>query len=345
MINLSSLFGRQKGQELFPLVCAYGQKWSGDVVVIGNDSSPTIDFYFRSRQDQVRQYSELNINKNTCESLPKVISKGCVVVLVRDTPLPVLKSLLSLNSDVAGIVWFIDDDIPGAGCDTALPQAYRKRLSSWYKKATPYLTRLCSKVWVSTPWLADKYNLPVSSVLAPVDPLFERRSLIRCFYHGTSSHVKDWEFVIEVASQVQRRNNNVVFEFIGDHALYKKCKGVPGIQILHPMKWPDYLSMTANRTMDIGLAPLLDTPFNKTRSHTKFLDICRQNAVGIYSSSFPFSSEIKKRNAGLVLPDTPESWVAGIEQLAVADRNRMCVNAAKLKNELIEHSGSLGSIL
>lgn len=156
MIDLASFFGGLKEYKLFSPAGSYHQKWTGDVVIIGNSFSPTVDFYFHSRRDQVRQYCEFNINKDALQSLPKMITQGCIVVLVRDTPLPVLKSLLSLSNDIAGVVWFIDDDIPGAGGDTALPQAYRKRLSSWYKKAMPYLTRLCSKVWVSTPWLADK---------------------------------------------------------------------------------------------------------------------------------------------------------------------------------------------
>lgn len=343
MINFSLPLIRLKEQRLFQPAGVYTKQWSGDIVVIGNCLSPTMEFYFRSRRNEVRNYSEFHINSN--EKLQDVISIGCAVILVRDTPLSILEKLLLYKKDISDVVWFIDDDIPGASGDSSLPVAYKKRLSGWYRKAKPYLASLCSKVSVSTEWLASKYNLSKSSVLSPLDPEIKQQSVIRCFYHGSSSHAQDWDFVVEVAQKVQTRNSNISFEFIGDHALYKRCKNIARVQILHPMQWQDYLSLTGSRTMDIGLAPLLDNPFNKARSHTKFLDICRQGAVGIYSSSFPLSTEIKGFNAGLVLPNNPDSWVVGIEQLALANLDPMRVGAESLKRELVKDSGTFEAII
>ena len=107
----------------------------------------------------------------------------------------------------------------------------------------------------------------------------------------------------------------------------KNVRISPRVRVLHPMPWSDYLSLTANRTMDIGLAPLLDNSFNKARSHTKFLDICRQSAVGIYSDHFPLSNDIKRHNAGTVLSNNPECWALAIERLAMTDREPIRKNA------------------
>ena len=343
MIDFSLLPCRLREQTLFLPAGCYTRKSSGDVVVIGNCKSPTMDFYFRSRKKQVRQYSEFDINST--ESLKRLVTDGCVIVLVREVPLSILRSLLSYKETVSEIIWFIDDDIPGAGGDTTLPIAYRKRLFRWYKKAKPWLARLCSKISVSTEWLAAKYNLPQSSVLSPVEPEIKQIPMVHCFYHGSASHMLDWDFVIEVATKVQQRNENIAFEFIGGHALYKKCKDIPRVRVLHPMPWSDYLSLTANRTMDIGLAPLLDNSFNKARSHTKFLDICRQSAVGIYSDHFPLSNDIKRHNAGTVLSNNPECWALAIERLAMTDREPIRKNAEQLKEELIKFSGRMDSII
>ena len=343
MVDFSLPIIGLKEQKIFQPSVLYKTQWSGDLVVAGNCLSPTMEFYFRSRQKEVRRYTEFHISSN--KKLQDVVSSGCAVILVRDVPVSVLEALSSCKENISEVIWFIDDDIPGAGADTSLPAAYRKRLSGWYKKAKPHLASLCSKVSVSTPWLAAKYNLSESSILSPLDPGMKQLPMVRCFYHGSGSHTEDWDFVIEVAKKVQQRNNNISFEFIGDHALYKRCKDIPRVQILHPLQWQDYLSLTANRSMDIGLAPLLDNLFNKARSHTKFLDICRQDAVGIFSSDFPFSKKIKEFNAGVVLPNNTDSWVAGIEKLATADRESMRVSAEHLKDELTNNSGSLGSII
>ncbi len=303
---------------------------------MGNTCSATCDFYFRSRKHQISQYAEIDItNDNQLSQLSDILTEGTLLILVRDIPLPLLKRLLQENFPVAGIVWFADDDFSAAGLDETLPKPYRKKLQSWYQKAKPYLTRLCSEIWVSTPYLAEKYQLSEKAVLPPVEPKAPvNKPVIRCFYHGSSSHTQEWAFLQKVIESVQARNSNTLFEVIGDHALYKTFRNIPRVQVLHPMSWSDYLIMTSSRAMDIGLAPLMDTPFNLARSHTKFLDICRQQAVGIYSERFPVAESIKTHNAGLVVSDSVEEWVASIECLLSSDRDVLYRNAEKLKRTL-----------
>ncbi|WP_172806913.1 hypothetical protein [Endozoicomonas arenosclerae] len=178
--------------------------------------------------------------------------------------------------------------------------------------------------------MAEKYHLPQEAVLSPTQIEPEKKPLVRCFYHGSSSHKEDWNFVLKVIRQVQNRNSNTWFELIGDHSLYKAARGIPRVQVLHPMPWPDYLAMTSSRTMDIGLAPLMDTRFNQSRSHTKLLDICRQNAVGIYSPRFSFAELIQENNAGLIAENTVDSWVIAIEQLIGMEKQDMLSSANRL---------------
>lgn len=301
-------------------------------MIVGNCSSATIEFYFRSRKTWLTSYIELDTgDKALLTQLLSRVPEGALVILSRDVPIEWLQSIMAITDHLSGVVWFMDDDIPGAAQDKTLPPAYRKRLSSWYNKVYPLLRTLCDKVWVSTPYLAQKYNLPESSVLPPIEPAYPvSQPLIRCFYHGSSSHTQEWGFVREVVKLVQARNPHTWFELIGDHGLYRQFRGIPRISILHPMPWPDYLAMTSSRTMDIGLAPLMDTSFNLARSHTKFVDITRQKAVGIYSRRFHRADEIEQSGAGLVVTDDAEQWVQAIMTLAGADRTNMRSNAQQL---------------
>ncbi|WP_422450570.1 MULTISPECIES: hypothetical protein [unclassified Endozoicomonas] len=325
-----------KTKELVSPSARYDKKATGKIVILGNLQSATVEFYFRSRKAKGAGYTEIDAcSSDALYELKKHISEGCTLILVRDVPVEVLKKLDAFKCTLSDVIWFIDDDIPAAGLDATLPARYRKRMTGWYKRATPLLENLCSKILVSTPCLAKKYNLASSAILSPVEPVFESsQQITRCFYHGTSSHQKDWEFVLEVTRQIQLRNQGTWFEFIGDHALYKACRGIPRVTVLHPLKWPDYLALTSSRTMDIGLAPLADTPFNLARSHTKFLDICRQKAVGIYSRRFSCSDDIEHAGAGLVLGDSVDEWVAGIEFLIGSDCRDMYKKAEKLRKEM-----------
>lgn len=321
---------------LFNLSRKYQRDDSSHRVIIANANSSTYDFYFASRQCSEPHFSIINIEEDGYfEKLREVLVNSCSFILVRDVPLSILEYLARHGEMVNGVTWFFDDDIPGAAEDIALPKAYRKKLAIWYRKAWPFLEALCDEIQVSTAWLAAKYQLGAENILSPLEPIvhFEVQP-VRCFYHGSGSHTKDWSFILDVARKVQTRNDNIWFEFIGDHALYKSCRDIPRVQVFHPMKWSDYLAFTASRTAEIGLAPLMNNEFNLARSHTKFLDICRQGAVGIYSRRFSHADDIESHHAGLILDDSVDAWVQGIEYLAKKSRKQMLDNAMQLRSRL-----------
>jgi len=107
---------------------------------------------------------------------------------------------------------------------------------------------------------------------------------------------------------------------------------VPRVTVLHPMPWANYLAMSASRTMDIGLVPLFDSPFNAARSHCKLLDITRQQAVGIYSEQVAYSEEITNHDAGIVVDNRMESWLQALALLLEEDRSLILANAQNLIN-------------
>ena len=325
------LFNRRVGKMVVPN-SSYALTESGQLFVIGNAKSATMDFYFRGRSVNGRDITILNTESfDKLVSSLTVIPPGGRVILVRDVPLACFKVLESIRPRLSGVSWFIDDDIPGIAEDKTLPSFYRKRLSTWYGKAYSLLERLCDQIWVSTPYLAHKYGLPEQSVIPPLEPQVKvSHKLVRCFYHGSSSHTQEWSFIREVVATVQARNACTWFELIGDHALYKLFRGIPRVNILHPMPWADYLVMTSERSMDIGLAPLMETPFNLARSHTKFLDITRQGAVGIYSELFSNAELIRKQGAGLVVRAELSDWIDAIEALLEEDRSAMLAQARAL---------------
>ena len=87
------------------------------------------------------------------------------------------------------------------------------------------------------------------------------------------------------------------------------------MQVLHPMRWPAYQAQLGRPGRSIGLAPLLDTRFNRARSHTKYYDITQAGAAGIYAEGPVYERIVQHEENGLLLPMQPDKWVQAIVDL------------------------------
>jgi len=244
--------------------------------------------------------------------------------------------------------YFMDDDLLEWGALLDIPLAYAFRL--WYK-ATSKRRRIlssCSQLWVSTPYLANKYAAWNPLLLRPIagGPLLERSWLpssnfslsstsptadsplasdfqsVRICYHGTWSHRDDMKWLAPVIDEVQRRCPNTTFEVIGGNRVACIFKGIPRVEILPTMAWPDYLKHTQSVRQDIGLAPLRDTLFNRGRGPIKFFDYARAGAVGVYSAGPAFSDFVSNGVDGFILENDASLWVERIVELVKSPQLR-----------------------
>jgi hypothetical protein len=254
---------------------------------------------------------------------------GVTVVFVRYVPARWLKRVQAVRPTLAGIVFFMDDDVLDEHAAAGMPWRYRlklARLATWRRS---WLVQQGAALWVSTPWLQQKYAAWQPRLLLP-QPLQAPLDVRRVFYHGTASHEAEIRWLRPVLEQALRRDERLVFEIVGGSGVYKLYRGLARVTIVHPMKWPAYQAFLTMPGRHIGLAPLLDLPFNRARSHTKFFDITRSGAVGIYADNSACASVVRHGVDGLVLAmDDPESWVQAIVQLAQDEpqRQRLLSNA------------------
>ena len=253
----------------------------------------------------------------------------------------------------------MDDDLLDwkALLDIPLPYAFRL-----WRKATSkrkWLLSSCTELWVSTPYLANKYAAWNPRLLRPIasGPLLERSwistsvnslapslsayeavsaavasfaadlQFVRICYHGTWSHRDDMKWLAPVIAEVQRRCPNTVFEVIGGDRVARIFKGLPRVLVLPTMAWPDYLKHTQTVHQDIGLSPLRDTLFNRGRGPIKFFDYARAGAVGVYSAGPAFSDFVSNGVDGFVLENDPALWVERIVEL---------VNMPKLRQNMAD---------
>ncbi len=249
----------------------------------------------------------------------------------------------------------MDDDLLDWRALFGIPLPYAFRLWRKVTSKRKWILCSCSELWVSTPYLAKKYAAWNPRLIRPVasgpfldrnwlssedcvsNPSFQTPSyqstslgsslssftdttpsssgVVRICYHGSWSHRDDMKWFTPIICEVQRLCPEVHFEVIGGDRVARIFKNVPRITVLDTMTRPDYLNYTQNNRFDIGVAPLLDTLFNRGRGPIKFFDYARCGAVGVYSSGPAFESFVADGVDGFVLKNDQQLWIDTLVKL------------------------------
>jgi len=256
-----------------------------------------------------------------------MIDEGSFVIIVRHAPRPWLRLLYTHRKYLSGAALLLDDDIPGALACPDLPWLYALKTVYRYIRTRRMLAAVCDAVWVSTPFLQEKYRKVRPRLLAPLylrTPFHAKSHAVTYFYHGTSSHRREVAFLVEVVRRVQSRLEHAHFEIIGGAGIRLLFRGIPRVRVQHPMTWPDFLAYTSSVHHAVGLAPLLDTHFNQARSHNKLYDITRCGAAGIYSDVPVYRSNVHA-GCGVICPNDADMWANEICRLLTENEARQAI--------------------
>lgn len=84
-----------------------------------------------------------------------------------------------------------------------------------------------------------------------------------------------------------------------------------------PMIWdyPAYLRRFSSAGYDIGLAPLLDDIFHRSKTNNKFREYGACQIAGIYSDVDVYSSCVSQMETGILVSNTTEAWYDAIKLL------------------------------
>ncbi len=261
---------------------------------------------------------------------------GAVVVFVRYVPAAWVKLIEAVRTLLHALVFFMDDDVLDFRASIGMPLKYRFKLARLATWRSGWLQKQAVELWVSTVYLQQKYAQWQPRLVLP-SPLVNRTDSRRVFYHGSvATHRDDIRWLRPVAEEVLRRDRRVAFEIVGRRDVWRLYKGLPGVTVVHPMKWPAYQTFLAMQERHVGLNPLQDVPFNRARSYTKFFDITRCGAVGIYTPDSACSEIINNGQEGLVVALDPAAWVEAILSLVQDEplRQTLLQNAEVKMREL-----------
>jgi hypothetical protein len=260
---------------------------------------------------------------------------GASVIFVRYVPKAWARLVNAARPSLRALVFFMDDDLLDTEASAGMPFRYRlklARLAAWQHR---WLQRQRAEIWVSTHYLQQKYADWNPKLVLP-SPVETCSDVCRVFYHGSASHAAEIRWLRPVMEEALRREERLVLGIVGGVNVYRLYRDLPRVNVMHPMSWVSYQHFLYLQGRHIGLAPLVDLPFNRGRSYTKFFDFTRCGAVGIYSSSSACADVVSHEMDGLIVELDQEAWVEAILKLAQDEplRQRLLHNAELKSNEL-----------
>lgn len=291
---------------------------AGVVYLVEEQPNPSTDYYILPAVSR----TGMRVLKCGFRDLPEPAElEGAVVIFVRYVPTSWAKLVEAVRPRLRALIFFMDDDVLDVHASVGMQWHYRlklARLSAW---KSAWLRRQKAELWVSVPFLQNKYAgwKPRLVLPSPVSLPFDVRWV---FYHGSATHLAEVRWLRPVMDEVLRRDEGIAFGLVGNHKVFKLYRGIPRVTTIHPMKWPAYQSLLSLQGHHIGLAPLLDLPFNYARSYTKFFDFTRCGAVGIYSPGSACADVVRHGVSGLVVELDQDAWVEAILDLSRDDASR-----------------------
>ena len=315
------------------------------LVILHQGQSPTADIYFRPRfEGSSFPVSYIDISQPF--EGPNPFSEGTFVVIVRYLNGEWAKRLAGVRAHLSGVAYLMDDDIPGVLSDKKLPRYYAWKVAfNWWRWKKTF-ARLTSEVWLTSPGLLARYgDTPgtrcIEPMYVPGDPGVAETAgddgPVRIFYHGERTHVADTVWLAEVARRVQATNSNTIFEVIGRIDVKRAYRGIERVRVTHPMTWQAYLSSSRIERAHIGLAPLGDGAYNRSRSINKLFDITRMGAAGIFADQPPYAGTLADGQEALLCGPGIDAWVDAITALA-NDPDRRAQLHAEAKRFCLAHN-------
>ena len=134
-------------------------------------------------------------------------------------------------------------------------------------------------------------------------PLHKDRFVIG--YSGSNSHKDDFAMVIPAIRDVMMKHKHVWFEVLGLLSmddLVKHLRGFTDDMLMRTAlvgatptfrKYPQWLS---ERPWNVGIAPLVDTAFTRSKSHIKWMEYSMMGMPVVASKVYPYSMPVQGRD-------------------------------------------------
>jgi hypothetical protein len=289
------------------------------VVVLQAGANASVDYYLRPRLAAHAGPPWAVVDLREDPATVELFQRERVwVVICRYANRRWVQALAQAHDRLAGVSYFVDDDLPAMMAHTSTPLEARAKVAALYGRFVEDLEQVTSEVWASTPALAARLGgparvLPPVPFDAPRPPESDAPPLV--VYHGTLTHVAERRFVRELAGRLERSPLNLRLETAGGLATRLAWAGLRKASVRPQRPWLRYVQEERQRSAALLLAPLTEGAVNRARAAVKVFDAARLGAVGLYADAEPYRSAVTDGADGRLLPMDPQAWEAAIAEL------------------------------
>jgi hypothetical protein len=138
-------------------------------------------------------------------------------------------------------------------------------------------------------------------------------------YIGSGTHRPDLQAIEDpLLTVLERHGGRVRFLSVGVPltARLKRCPHVAELDLFKRRMRPyaEFAQLAADLPIDVGVAPLVDAPFNHCKSDMKFQEYAALGIPGVYANLPPYRQRIQHGRNGLLAQDAA-GWIDGLERL------------------------------
>ncbi len=185
------------------------------------------------------------------------------------------------------------------------------------------LARSCDAMQFSSPELQRKYGFlnPVSRVFpnhildVPPERMNDEKRELIVGWGGSIGHFEDLaQYAAPLMRWISSRNDVRLHLMCGD-AVWNIFAPLPDRlrKRTHPGSLSDYYRFV--NTIEIGIAPLKDTPFNRSRSDVKFLEYAVHGTIPVLQAAGPYPGVVRNGETGFLF-NTQEQFISILATLA-----------------------------
>jgi glycosyltransferase involved in cell wall biosynthesis len=233
----------------------------------------------------------------------------------------------------ARLVYDLDDDL--LNIPRTHPDARTLRPRA---KTVRRMLEVADAVWVSTTALAairpDAVVMPNGldeRIWIPPAPSMQEHP-VRILCMGTATHDDDFALIEPALVRLKTEyDHRVSINILGVTTRYELPSGLDRIGMSRnaTRSYPGFVNWL--RGMEpgwhIGLAPLLDTPFNQAKSSIKAMDYAALGLAVLASDTPVYRGSLADGPAGRLVPNTKEAWYAALNWLVRNHAERRAVAA------------------
>lgn len=154
------------------------------------------------------------------------------------------------------------------------------------------------------------------------------------YFSGSITHNQDFEMILPAIVKIMEKYDTVRLCLVGEITLPDELESFKDRVVFNEfVDWEKLPELIAS--VDINIAPLVDTLFNRAKSENKWVEAALVRVPTVASNVGAFARMIEDRKTGILCENTTDAWYQALEKLVTDTkyRKRIAQNAYLHANE------------